>query len=976
MRPLQSICRSFGVSPLALVAALTMSAALPARAQFFSSTGANSTAPVNLLPIDPAVATFDFTGNTLYVGNSASGSFSAMAGALLKGNALSIASGATGSGSVTVTGPGTRAQLGGRTNRVEVGNWGVGSLVVSAGALVDATVNAGACTAPGAWCYSFIGNAAGSTGTLTVTGAGSELRALRSFGVGQVAVFTQAVDGFTFGTPGGTTNAFVNVLDGGTLRTEAARIGVGPSNAAATGTERAIANVVIDGPGSRWIASHNSIDNTEALFVAGIGTGGRATMDIRNGGKLIIDGSGGNGPFDVINLGVNGGRADMTVSGVGSSVEVKGNNPVLQAGRSGVGGQGSFSVLAGATASSLFVNVGRDGASGNLLIDGAGSQLSQVGVGTPGIAGAAFANIGRDAGVGHATLSNGGHWLISDGGGDSRPGNGSPGLTVGRGVGGNGTLTITGVGSTLEIVSTSLGLAPGVPDNFNPFVGIGYDSASSGELLVSSGGRLLMTGNALSTPADGRGTHLSIGGRSATLPSTGTATVTGAGSEIVVRGIDAFIGVGRGPGGIGTLNVRNQGRVASTSLLVGETGGTGTVSIDNATVALSGYRTDSANLGAGTTVGRGVGGNGTMTLDNGARLTIENNTFAGGMSIGGDQFVSGGSGVVSLNGASSMVFSGSVLAGSLTVGRSGTGVMTIAGGSTVDVGASRSVYVGREASGIGSLTLSGNSVLSAGYVGVGRTQRGDGGAGRLIVDNSTVTADTIEIGTLGYLGGNGGTINGSVILHGVLSPGDSPGRIIISGSFRTGSGLLILDVASNGSNGLAGFDIDHLILTRGSAFSFTGLQVAFNFLGGTDPNAFAAAGGFNLDNFLQSLDTGTGAITGLSSVFAPGVTWSSMFASSQFSARSDAYVITDFRFSPDGGATFSAAAVPEPATWALMFVGLVAISVLARRRSSETAARTSSRKPVWCPRESRSQWADVQKAAADSDLGDSKLRRA
>ena len=129
--------------------------------------------------------------------------------------------------------------------------------------------NTGACTARRGFtpATNLVGNAAGSTGTLTVTGSGSELRALRSFGVGQVAVFTQALNGFTFGTPGGTTNAFVNVLAGGTLLTQQVSVGRGPNQAGATGTERGFGNVVIDGAGSRWIVTPtNTVENGGAGF--------------------------------------------------------------------------------------------------------------------------------------------------------------------------------------------------------------------------------------------------------------------------------------------------------------------------------------------------------------------------------------------------------------------------------------------------------------------------------------------------------------------------------------------------------------------------------------------------------------------------------------------------------------------------------------------------------------------------------------
>jgi T5SS/PEP-CTERM-associated repeat protein len=77
-----------------------------------------------------------------------------------------------------------------------------------------------------------------------------------------------------------------------------------------------------------------------------------------------------------------------------------------------------------------------------------------------------------------------------------------------------------------------------------------------------------MTGNAVSTQANGRNTSMNIGGRSGTA-AAGTATVTGAGSEIIVQGNDAQINVGREAGGNGTLNVFAGGKVSSTSLAVG-----------------------------------------------------------------------------------------------------------------------------------------------------------------------------------------------------------------------------------------------------------------------------------------------------------------------------------------------------------------------------------------------------------------------
>ena len=177
---------------------------------------------------------------------------------------------------------------------------------------------------------------------------------------------------------------------------------------------------------------------------------------------------------------------------------------------------------------------------------------------------------------------------------------------------------------------------------------------STGRLTINNGAKLVLTGNALSTPENVRNTFLAIGGRLATASGNGTVSVSGNGSEIIVQGTDALIGIGRGAGVTGSLTVSDRGRVASTNLVVGETGGSGELALDNGRLALTGHRSGNLDTGAGMTVGRGVGANGTMTLSNGARVTIASDKFNGGMSVGGDQFVSGGSGVVSLKGGSSI----------------------------------------------------------------------------------------------------------------------------------------------------------------------------------------------------------------------------------------------------------------------------------------------------------------------------------
>lgn len=189
-----------------------------------------------------------------------------------------------------------------------------------------------------------------------------------------------------------------------------------------------------------------------------------------------------------------------------------------------------------------------------------------------------------------------------------------------------------------------------------------------------------------------------------------------------------------------------------------------------------------------------------------------------------------------------------------------------------------------------------------------------------------MTATTIEIGALGTLGGNEGTINGTLINRGTLAPGESPGRIVINGGIiNQDDGRLLLDVQADGHGN---FLTDALILTLGSTYDFGEMKVIFNFIGDTDPNLFMATGEFDMDTFLLSRD---GSVdSGLSSVFAPGTDWGDLFTSSQFSAQSDSYSVTELTFNANGSFDIVAVPVPEPSNWALALLGLAVLGL--RRR--------------------------------------------
>ena len=241
-------------APVAM-AALLLLGSPAALAQFYTFSGAVSTSPTNQFPINGAVQTLNLTGFNLLVGNSAVGSFSALANAQLTANQLAIGNFGPGAvGSVVLTGAGTTANLVGASGtRMDVAGWGIGTLTVSGGALLDAA--SAACTSG---CGTFIGNAAGSTGVLNLSGVGSEVRTL-FINIGQSSVFTNPPSGFNFGTPGATTNAFVNVTGGGKLTTERAIVGLNNATPNGNGSERANGTVVVDGVGSQWIVKPHSL---------------------------------------------------------------------------------------------------------------------------------------------------------------------------------------------------------------------------------------------------------------------------------------------------------------------------------------------------------------------------------------------------------------------------------------------------------------------------------------------------------------------------------------------------------------------------------------------------------------------------------------------------------------------------------------------------------------------------------------------
>ncbi len=739
-------------------------------------------------------------------------------------------------GSVLVTGVGAVLNA---TNVFNIGGLGNATMRIENGGVANSL---GGESPFCAGCNStIVANGGGSNGTLVVTGTGS--RFTTADALGDSALFIVGNGNVTpaYGNAGAPTSGTMSILNGGAASTLSTFVGNANNHDASfeLGRSRTTGIVNVDGAGSSWTTA--PMANGIPAFIA-LGRYGSGALNISGGGRVETT---------HMQIGTYAGSTGaLNVSGTGSLLQMIGGDAVY-------GGAG-------------FVVGWKTGASGTVSVTGGGRIFID----------------GTDSG-------------------------GSAGMSVGGlydAPGGTGSVTVSGAGSLIEILGNSTG---GSPSGFTAGV------MGSGHVSVLDGGRIVVTDN--SPDASG---SFSVGGNlgqaaAGTPAGNGTLLVSGVGSEVDVKSAHGSFRVGHTSGGTGTLTVEAGGRIKAASGIVGDfAGSTGTMTLKGADsrVDLAG---DSYGFGAFLVVA--AAGTGTLDVTDGATLSIQASAAApyGGMAVGGTRTMgpgdSGGTGTVNVSNGGRILVGGDsgthVKLGSYS---GGSAVMNVTGGGQVIVGRPLGPAIpgdesgffvanGPGASGVAIVRGEG-SIIDAGVffgVGIAADTVSEGGTAVLTVrDGGRVIADEIRIGANGVVSGNG-TLQGNVVnAGGILAPGNSPGRLTITGDLVS-SGRIDIEVA-----GLAdgGFDV----LDVHGAVNLSGSTIRFIFSGG----------------FLPQVGDTFDFLTGTPSA-AP-------LAGASFRVSG---APADFRFSVDESTgVFQAVPVPEPATWLSMGIGLGALAFARRGR--------------------------------------------
>ena len=802
------------------------------------------------------------TTGDFIVGNFGTGSLRVEGGGFVTNVAAYIAKeAATARGDATVTGAGSRWNS---TGGLIVGSVGSGTLSVEAG---------GAVKADG---YVIVANRQSSTSTTTVTGTDSTLTsggdvivgnfgngtlrvetsgAVSSTGNSLIANFDNSIGSATLNSATWTSSGdfVVGHLGNGTLRVENGSVVTAVNGYIAKEGEAARGDATVTGTGSRWT-------NSGVLLVGGMGNG-TLLVDaggvVTAGGYVVI----GSRASSTSSATVRG--ADSTLSGVSEftvgnfgngTLLVEAGGAVSSTGVAIIGkfarstgsatlnngtwtatgdvtvgqfGTGTLRVEAGGILSNVNGAIALEGerVRGDATVTGTGSRWNSSGwliVGGVGngslrvedrgvVSAGDFAMIGnRDTSNSSITVTGTGSTFSS---GDLTVGNFGIGnlrveaggtvttsgtALIGRQAGSSGTATITGANATWVV--TGPGLVVGLDGNGTLAIAdggavtstesaLGWTGGTTGTATLTDAGTSWTVLGALTIGRQGRGdvvvrngAHFMSG--ASTIADQGTST-----STVLVSGTGSSWDVGSdlsvGRLGNGTLRVDWTGRVgvAGHAIIGAQTGGVGAVTVNGAESTMT--------VGGQTVVGYLAGSTGSLAIEDGGALTT-----AGSVEIG---YVAGATGSASVTGLGSTWNANGI---ALVIGSAGSGQLTVAGRGSV---ASRATTLGADSGSTGTATVTGSGSLwtVTGAIGGGFTV-GRNGSGEVKVEaGAQLATPNTDIGLYGGSGRVTVTGAGSTWANsGALTVGGQGTGVVTvanGGALSTASMTLAQAVGSNGT---------------------------------------------------------------------------------------------------------------------------------------------------------------------------------
>ena len=535
--------------------------------------------------------------------------------------------------------------------------------------------------------------------------------------------------GYTYLDLGGPASGYgiVNV-DGGTWNDSNSPVNIGYGSQGfvtvqKSGRLNAANEALILGEDSAGLSTTSTFNVPPPLHLAaGIGT-----MVVKSGGSLTLTGTGG---YIALGRSVSssGATGNLYITGTGSTASV--SQGILV----GDGGYGFLAVLSGgqvtsggsyAAGGAKSYGVTSQPGSANIVIDGVSSSWTISG----------NADFG-ETGVATATVQNYGNLNISGT------------LTLGDQSTGSGTLTVQADG-TIQSGAATLGNQAGATGfanvgNINTLWTVDGDltvgNSGQGTLTLSNNGEVITTGDGILGSQTG---------------STGTATITDAGTEWQINGELKV-----GDKGDGTMSVENGGLVSvAGNVAIADSGGTSTLTLDG---------NGSRLIASGTSVTIGGKGDGTLIVQNAADAVVA----GAGVSLGEQ---STGTGTLTVQGSNTVMS-----AGSLTIGGYGTGTLNVQDSASLSTGTN--ISLGEQASGTGTATIDSAAVNDAGSLTVGGYGNGtmtiqDGGSLTVQGNDVTLGEQNTGSGTLN-LSGNGSTLT----FNGDMTVGKSgSGTFAVSG---------------------------------------------------------------------------------------------------------------------------------------------------------------------------------------------------